>query len=62
MQVLDTTATTTLCTECGADMELTGVVVGEILQCADCSAELEVISLSPVELALAPNEEEDWGE
>lgn len=45
MQVLDTTATTTLCTECGADMELTGVVVGEILQCAECSAELEVISL-----------------
>lgn len=60
MQVLE--STTTQCTECGADLELNGVVVGEIVQCADCSAELEVLGLEPVELALAPNEEEDWGE
>jgi len=39
-----------------------GVVMGEILVCPDCGAELEVTSLTPLSLALAPREEEDWGE
>ncbi len=38
------------------------VVEGEIVQCEDCGAELEVVSLNPVTLELAPEEEEDWGE
>ncbi len=57
------TATVATCPECGADVTL-GVKVekGEIVQCGDCGAELEVIKLEPLELVLAPEEEEDWGE
>lgn len=51
------------CPECGADVELgSKVEKGEIVQCSDCGSDLEVMSVSPVELALAPEEEEDWGE
>ena len=58
-----TTTTTAACPECGADVELSEKVEkGEIIQCPDCGAELEVIKVNPVELALAPEEEEDWGE
>jgi len=35
---------------------------GEIIECEECGAELEVISEDPLEFALAPEEEEDWGE
>lgn len=34
----------------------------EILECQDCRAELEVVGVEPVQLALAPEVEEDWGE
>ncbi|CAM3747939.1 lysine biosynthesis protein LysW [Kibdelosporangium persicum] len=34
----------------------------EVLECPDCRAELEVIAVEPVVLALAPEIEEDWGE
>jgi alpha-aminoadipate carrier protein LysW len=37
-------------------------MAGEIVQCADCGTELEVKSPQPLELAVAPAEEEDWGE
>jgi alpha-aminoadipate carrier protein LysW len=51
------------CPECGADISLSDdVMEGEIVQCAECGAELEVISLNPPTLDLAPEEEEDWGE
>jgi alpha-aminoadipate carrier protein LysW len=50
------------CPECAADLELNGVMVGEIVQCGECGVELEVLELDPVELALAPTEDEDWGE
>lgn len=53
---------TTECPECGADVELEDVVEGEIVQCEECGAELEVLSLTPLALGLAPEEEEDWGE
>ncbi len=52
----------TACIECGADLELADVVEGEIVQCQECGVELEVLKLNPVELGLAPAEEEDWGE
>ena len=53
----------TQCPECGAVLELAaGTEVGEILVCADCGVELEVMSLNPVLLELAPEVEEDWGE
>jgi alpha-aminoadipate carrier protein LysW len=39
-----------------------GVEAGEIVVCPDCGVELEVLSVNPVELDLAPEVEEDWGE
>jgi alpha-aminoadipate carrier protein LysW len=30
--------------------------------CPDCGVDLEVISLEPLQVELAPMEEEDWGE
>jgi len=53
---------TTECPECAAPIPVDGVVKGEILRCPDCGADLEVIVLEPIALALAPREEEDWGE
>ena len=52
----------TTCPECDAALELTDVVLGEIVVCPDCGIDLEVISLNPLKLDLAPMEEEDWGE
>jgi alpha-aminoadipate carrier protein LysW len=51
------------CPECEAVVSLaSGTELGEILVCPDCGVELEVTSLDPVVLSLAPREEEDWGE
>ena len=50
------------CPECFADVTLTKVMQNEITQCPGCAAELEIVSLDPLTLALAPQEEEDWGE
>jgi alpha-aminoadipate carrier protein LysW len=51
------------CPECAADVNLPeDVIEGEIVQCAECGIELEVIGLDPPALDLAPEEEEDWGE
>jgi alpha-aminoadipate carrier protein LysW len=51
------------CPECGAEVSLpAGTVHGEILPCRSCLAELEVLSVAPPQLALAPEIEEDWGE
>jgi alpha-aminoadipate carrier protein LysW len=35
---------------------------GELLICSDCGAELEVVSLDPIEVEEAPRVQEDWGE
>ncbi len=54
---------TALCPECDATITLaTDVLDGEIVHCPDCGADLEVVSVNPVVLALAPEVEEDWGE
>jgi alpha-aminoadipate/glutamate carrier protein LysW len=51
------------CPECAAEVQLPAdVMEGEIVQCAECGSELEVIQLDPPLLELAPEEEEDWGE
>jgi alpha-aminoadipate carrier protein LysW len=50
------------CPQCDAEIELNDVEKGELIQCPDCGADLEVINVSPLELDLAPEEEEDWGE
>ena len=51
------------CPECEAELELEDdVEKGEIVTCSDCGVDLEVVGMDPVELDLAPEEEEDWGE
>ena len=50
------------CPECEAEIILEEPMLGEIVPCPDCGAELEVISLDPVAIDLAPEVEEDWGE
>jgi alpha-aminoadipate carrier protein LysW len=53
----------TTCPECAAEVTLADdTLQGEIIQCPDCGVELEVMSLAPLVLELAPDEEEDWGE
>ena len=52
-----------LCIECEADLVLpANVMLNELIVCPDCGAELEILSLAPLEIALAPEVEEDWGE
>lgn len=58
----NTDTTTAACPECEGAVSVVDVERGEIVQCPDCGAELEVTSTGPVTLALAPEEEEDWGE
>lgn len=50
------------CPECEAELNVQGLLVGEILYCPDCNAELEVLNVERPEVALAPQVEEDWGE
>ena len=60
------TTTTTLsstCPECSAEIVLTRrPIAGEVCRCTECSAELEVTSVVPLTLELAPEVREDWGE
>jgi len=58
-----TTNNETYCPECDADVMVPqDVMENEIISCHDCGIELEIISLEPLELDLAPEVEEDWGE
>ena len=51
------------CPVCDAEIEVAAdAVEGELMECPDCGSELEVVSLEPLELAEAPEAEEDWGE
>lgn len=50
------------CPECDAALDVNGVVQGEIVVCPSCGVDLEVMSLEPLSVALAPMEQEDWGE
>ncbi len=51
------------CPECAAELELEeGIEEGEIVVCPDCGVELEVGGVDPLEVELAPEVEEDWGE
>jgi len=51
------------CPECSAEITLdAGTVVGEIIVCPDCGVDLEVKSLNPAVVDVAPMEQEDWGE
>lgn len=51
------------CPECAAPVTLSEDLRGsEIVDCSGCQAELEVLSVHPILLGLAPEVEEDWGE
>jgi alpha-aminoadipate carrier protein LysW len=51
------------CPECYVDVTPPAEpVLHEILECAECRGELEIVSLSPLLLALAPEIAVDWGE
>ena len=50
------------CPECDAEITLMDVIEGEIVVCSDCGVDLEVVSLAPLKLEVAPMEQEDWGE
>lgn len=55
-------STTIHCPECEAEISVDDPMLGEIIPCPDCGAELEIISLEPLTVDLAPEVEEDWGE
>jgi len=51
------------CPECGSRLKIPqDVVENEIIDCSACGVELEVISVDPLQVDLAPEEQEDWGE
>ena len=52
----------THCPECEGGIAVQGLLVGELIYCPECNAELEVLRLEPPAVALAPQVEEDWGE
>jgi len=54
---------TVTCPECEAEFDIPdNTQIGEIVVCPDCGVELEVESIEPPTLVLAPEVEEDWGE
>jgi len=54
---------TVACPECAAEVTLAdGTEAGEIIVCPDCGVDLEVTSIDPAAVQLAPMEQEDWGE
>jgi len=53
---------TAICPECEAEITLNSPLRGEIVPCPECGADLEVTSINPIVLELAPMEQEDWGE
>lgn len=62
MTTLAPTTTTTECPECAATLTLNNPITGEIIECNDCSQELEIRNTNPLTLEPAPQVAEDWGE
>ena len=56
----------TVCPECEAEIEMDEYDVdkGEIISCPECGVELEVVGMSPLQLDLAPRDEDEdeWQE
>lgn len=51
------------CVECGDGVQVADdAMLGEVLECFECGAELEIVNLDPLTVELAPEVEEDWGE
>ncbi|GLY28375.1 hypothetical protein [Kineosporia sp. NBRC 101731] len=58
-----TMTTLQACPECEDEVRISqSVRLNEIIDCAGCRSELEIVALAPTVLALAPEVEEDWGE
>jgi alpha-aminoadipate/glutamate carrier protein LysW len=54
---------TITCPVCEADIRLSPhAIISELIVCDTCASTLEVRSLDPVQLAEAPQEQEDWGQ
>ncbi len=54
---------TPLCPVCDAEVVIPAdAMENELLTCAECGSELEIMCLAPLALELAPEVEEDWGE
>ena len=54
---------TVVCVECEGDVVLPAdVEENQIVVCGDCGVDLEVLSLDPLQVDVAPMEDEDWGE
>jgi alpha-aminoadipate/glutamate carrier protein LysW len=60
--IMSTDNRSAACPECEAEIDLSRAVLNEILVCMDCGTDLEVISLEPPSVDLAPMEADDWGE
>lgn len=55
--------TTCTCPECEGPIGFDRPPLrSQVVRCISCGVELEVVNTAPVELALAPEVEEDWGE
>ena len=51
------------CPECDGEITFARRPLrAEVVICAGCAAELEVVSCDPLKLELAPEVKEDWGE
>ena len=49
--------------ECEGEIDIpSDAMENELVSCPECGTELEIMSLDPMELELAPEVEEDWGE
>ena len=60
---MTTTSVTVNCPTCDAPVSVPdGTLAHEVLVCDDCQSELEVTSVEPLVVELAPEVEEDWGE
>jgi alpha-aminoadipate carrier protein LysW len=55
-----------LCPACEAEIEIDELDVdkGAIISCPECGVDLEVVGLAPLELDVAPpqEEEDEWGQ
>jgi alpha-aminoadipate carrier protein LysW len=50
------------CPLCATKIGGEGRELSEVIICQGCDAELEVVAVSPLTIAEAPEVEEDWGE
>jgi lysine biosynthesis protein LysW len=54
---------TNKCLECMAEVKVgADAQKGEVISCPECSTDLEIVSVRPLKLALAPEVQEDWGQ